>query len=62
MGPRVEGLLIVKRVTMRGFLVLDHQDRYADAVAQIRGWIRGGQLRRLARSQDCIEAKRLMRV
>lgn len=44
-GPRVEGHLIVKRAMMRGFVIFDHQDRYAAAIAQLEDWIRDGRLR-----------------
>lgn len=44
-GPRgVPGLLVNNRVTMRGFLVFDYADRYADARARISSWIDEGVL------------------
>lgn len=43
-GPRVEGHLIVKRATMRGFLILDFRDRFDEAIAQLERWVQTGQL------------------
>lgn len=43
-GPRVERHLLVKRARMEGFVIFDHMDRYADAVAQLRAWIAEGRL------------------
>jgi NADPH-dependent curcumin reductase CurA len=44
-GPKgVPGLLVNKRITMRGFLVFDFQDEYADARAEIAGWLADGSL------------------
>ena len=44
-GPRVERHLLVKRARMAGFLVLDYQHRYEEAVARLAGWVRQGCLR-----------------
>lgn len=44
-GPRVERHLLVKRARMEGFVVFDHADRYADAVARLAGWVREEKLR-----------------
>lgn len=44
-GPRgIPGLLVNNRVRMEGFLVFDYADRYAEARAQLRDWIEGGQM------------------
>ena len=44
-GPRgVPGLLVNKRITMRGFLVFDFQDRYEEARTDLRGWMAEGKL------------------
>lgn len=44
-GPRgVPGLLVNNRVRMEGFLVFDFAARYAEARAQLSGWIDSGQL------------------
>ncbi len=44
-GPKgVPGLLINKRLTMRGFLVFDFEDQYASARRDITGWLDSGEL------------------
>jgi NADPH-dependent curcumin reductase CurA len=43
-GPRNLGLLIGKRITMRGFLVGDHADRMPDFVREVGGWLREGRI------------------
>ena len=56
-GPKgVPGLLINKRITMRGFLVFDFADRYAAAREEIAGWLRDGRLRSLVDEVDGLEA------
>ena len=44
-GPRVHRQLLVARATMKGFLVLDYQDRYGEAIARLADWIREGRLK-----------------
>ena len=44
-GPRVERHLLVKRARMAGFLVLDYQHRYEEAVTRLAEWVRQGCLR-----------------
>jgi NADPH-dependent curcumin reductase CurA len=45
-GPRNFSMLaIARRLTIRGFLVTDHQDRFGDFVAEVGGWLAGGQLK-----------------
>jgi NADPH-dependent curcumin reductase CurA len=44
-GPRVERHILVKRVRMAGFLVLDYQHRYAEAVTRLAAWVRAGRIR-----------------
>lgn len=44
-GPKgVPGLLVNKRITMRGFLVFDFQADYASARDEIAGWLADGSL------------------
>ena len=44
-GPKgVPGLLVNKRLTMRGFLVFDYADEYQAAREEIHGWLESGQL------------------
>lgn len=44
-GPRVERHLLIKRARMQGFVVMDYQARYGEAIAALAGWIRDGRLR-----------------
>jgi NADPH-dependent curcumin reductase CurA len=47
-GPKgVPGLLVNKRITMRGFLVFDFADEYEEARSTITGWLESGALRSL---------------
>lgn len=56
-GPKgVPGLLVNKRITMRGFLVFDFADRYADARREIAGWLRSGELKSLTDEVVGLEA------
>ena len=42
-GPtRVPGVLVISRITMKGFVVMDHADKDPEAVEQITGWIKDG--------------------
>ena len=44
-GPRNLALAIAKRLTLRGFIVTDHADRFPDFVAEVGGYLREGKLR-----------------
>jgi NADPH-dependent curcumin reductase CurA len=45
-GPRgVPGLLVTKRLSMTGFIVSDFNDRREAALAELRAWVEGGQLK-----------------
>ncbi|MEL7463371.1 MAG: NADP-dependent oxidoreductase [Pseudomonadota bacterium] len=44
-GPRnVPGLLVVKRIRMEGFIVMDHADRYAEALADLSEMVDAGEI------------------
>jgi NADPH-dependent curcumin reductase CurA len=44
-GPKgVPGLLVNNRLTMRGFLLFDYAERYAEAREDIYSWLNSGQL------------------
>jgi len=43
-GPRLFGQLIVKRATVKGFLVLDYFDRFREALQQLTEWHQAGKL------------------
>jgi NADPH-dependent curcumin reductase CurA len=44
-GPSNYMSLLVNRGRMQGFLVFDYADRYAQAVVEMAGWIKAGQLK-----------------
>jgi NADPH-dependent curcumin reductase CurA len=43
-GPRNMIQVVGKRLSLRGFIVLDHFDRYPDFVSEVGGWLRGGDV------------------
>jgi hypothetical protein len=43
-APRNLGLIVGKRLTLRGFLVFDHIARNAEFTADVSGWLRDGRL------------------
>jgi NADPH-dependent curcumin reductase len=43
-GPANYIMLLVARASMTGFLVFDYADRYPQAMAELAGWYRSGQL------------------
>jgi len=45
-GPRgVPGMIVVKRLTVRGFLVMDFFTQRAEALAQLQAWVRDGKIK-----------------
>jgi len=47
-GPKgIPGLLVNKRINMRGFLVFDFAEQYEAARSDIRGWLGSGELKSL---------------
>lgn len=45
-GPRgVPGLLVVRRLTMRGFIVMDFYDKKQEALDQLGAWVADGKLK-----------------
>jgi NADPH-dependent curcumin reductase CurA len=45
-GPRgVPGLIVTKRLTMRGFLVSDFYQQREHALAELKGWVESGKLK-----------------
>jgi NADPH-dependent curcumin reductase CurA len=45
-GPRgVPGLIVTKRLTLRGFLVSDFYQQRAQALSELKGWVDSGQLK-----------------
>ncbi len=45
MGPRLLGLFVGKRVTMRGFIVFDYVSRYPIALPRMAAWLKSGQIK-----------------
>jgi NADPH-dependent curcumin reductase CurA len=43
-GPRNLGTVVGKRLTLKGFIVSDHNDRFADFAADMGAWIRDGKI------------------
>jgi NADPH-dependent curcumin reductase CurA len=43
-GPKNLILVVGKRITIRGFLVGDHLDRYSDFVRDVSAWLREGRI------------------
>jgi hypothetical protein len=54
-GPRILWHLIVKRATIRGFLVFDYFDRAAEGFEKLAGWLREGHLQYRERITDGLE-------
>ena len=54
-GPRNLGLVITKRLTLRGFIVTDHQSRAASMTADVTGWLRDGKLKHAETVIDGLE-------
>ncbi|HEY3950767.1 NADP-dependent oxidoreductase [Phenylobacterium sp.] len=45
-GPRgVPGLIVTKRLTLRGFVLYDFDARREEALAALKGWVESGQLK-----------------
>ncbi|CAN5426741.1 NADP-dependent oxidoreductase [soil metagenome] len=45
-GPRgVPGTIVVKRLRMEGFIVMDYAERYDEALADLQTWVAAGQLK-----------------
>jgi NADPH-dependent curcumin reductase CurA len=45
-GPRgVPGLIVVKRLIMQGFIVMDYMDQRDKALADLQSWVKAGQLK-----------------
>ncbi|WP_332771637.1 NADP-dependent oxidoreductase [Phenylobacterium sp.] len=52
-GPRgVPGLIVTKRLTLRGFIVSDFDDKRDQALAELKSWVESGKLKVL---EDVIE-------
>ena len=55
-GPRgVPGLIVVKRLTMQGFIVMDYMKQRDQALADLQGWVSSGKIKVLEDVIDGIE-------
>lgn len=45
LGPRIERRLLVTRSRVEGFVVLDYQHRWHEALVQLSRWVRAGRIR-----------------
>jgi NADPH-dependent curcumin reductase CurA len=43
-GPSAIAMVITKRLTLRGFIITDHQDRLPAMIAEVGGWLGEGKL------------------
>lgn len=55
-GPRVERQLLLKRASMRGFVILDHAEHYPAALRELARWIHTGEVNYLEEILDGIES------
>jgi hypothetical protein len=44
-GPANYGALIIRRGRMEGFIILDYFDRFAQAQAEVGGWLAAGEIK-----------------
>jgi hypothetical protein len=54
-GPRNLMLAVGKRLTLRGFIVSDHQDRKQDFLRDVGGWLREGKVKDVETTVEGLE-------
>lgn len=54
-GPRNYDMILMQRVKVHGFIVLDHMDRYPEAIGALMGWMGEGRLRFRVEIHDGLE-------
>ncbi len=54
-GPRNLGLAVTKRLTLRGYIIIDHMDRYRDFMSEVGPWVAAGRIRTRETIVDGIE-------
>jgi NADPH-dependent curcumin reductase CurA len=54
-GPRNMALCVGKRLTLRGFIVSDHQDRFGEFISEAGAWLAQGKLKTRETIVDGIE-------
>ncbi len=55
-GPYMFRNLIMRRLTVRGFVILDHEDRFPDAMSVLASWLAEGKLTMPLHIVDGLEA------
>lgn len=54
-GPRNYDMILMQRLKVHGFIVLDHMDRYPEAIGALMGWMGEGRLRFKVEVHDGLE-------
>ena len=54
-GPRTIALVVPRRLTLRGYIILDHMDRFGDFIAEVGPWLADGRIRTRETIVDGIE-------
>ncbi len=54
-GPRNLGLVVPRRLTLRGYIILDHMDRYGAFIKEVGPWLASGAVRTRETIVDGIE-------
>jgi NADPH-dependent curcumin reductase CurA len=54
-GPRNIGLATPRRLTLRGYIIFDHMDRFRDFMAEVGPWLADGRIRTRETIVDGIE-------
>ena len=54
-GPRNYMQLVIRRCRMQGFIVIDYADRMGEAIVELSGWIKSGELKHAEDIQEGIE-------
>jgi NADPH-dependent curcumin reductase CurA len=54
-GPRNIGLAVPRRLTLRGYIIFDHMDRFADFMEEVAPWLADGSVRTRETVVDGIE-------
>ena len=44
-GPYNYGLILMHRLKIQGFIILDYMDRYPEATGELIGWMKEGRLK-----------------
>ena len=54
-GPRNLALAVTKRLTLRGYIIFDHMDRFRDFMSEVGPWLADGRIRTRETVVDGIE-------